>query len=88
LQLAVRIHREILAVNGHHDRGLRRARFLGVLRSQERPAVLIEGGYLSNPTEASLIATPAYRQKLAAAVTRALVENSEVRVQRADETPP
>jgi N-acetylmuramoyl-L-alanine amidase len=82
LQLAVRIHREILAVNGHHDRGLRRARFLGVLRSQERPAVLIEGGYLSNPTEASLIATPAYRQKLAAAVTRALIENSEVRVQR------
>ena len=87
LQVAIRIHREILGVNGHHDRGLRRARFLGVLRSQERPAVLIEGGYLSNPTEASLIATPAYRQKLAMAVMRALVPEAGLAMQRADGAP-
>jgi N-acetylmuramoyl-L-alanine amidase len=74
LQLAVRIHREVLAVNGHQDRGLRRARFPGVLRNQQRPAVLVEGGYLSNPREARLIATPAYREKLAVAVARALVD--------------
>ena len=76
LQFAVRIHREILEVNGRRDRGLRRARFPGVLRGQQRPAVLVEGGYLSNPGEAALIATPAYRQKLAAAVARALVDES------------
>jgi N-acetylmuramoyl-L-alanine amidase len=74
LQFAVRIHREVLTVNGHLDRGLRRARFPGVLRNQQRPAVLVEGGYLSNPREARLIATPAYREKLAAAVARALVD--------------
>jgi N-acetylmuramoyl-L-alanine amidase len=84
LQLAIRIHREILAINGHHDRGLRRARFLGVIRNQERPAALIEGGYLSNPTEASLIATPAYRQKLAQAVMRALVPEPGLASQRVD----
>ncbi len=72
LQLAFQLHRTLLKVNGHLDRGVRRARFLGVLRSQERPAILIEGGYLSNRREARLIADPAYRQKLAEAVVRGL----------------
>jgi N-acetylmuramoyl-L-alanine amidase len=43
-----------------------------VLRGQQRPAVLIEGGYLSNPQEARLIAEPQYRQKLADAVAQGL----------------
>lgn len=72
LQLALRIHRALLQVNGGHDRGIRRARFPGVLRGQQCPAILIEGGYLSNPREARLIADPAYRQKLAEAVAGAL----------------
>ena len=74
LQLAFRVHRALLQVNGFRDRGVRRARFLGVLRWQQRPAILVEGGYLSNPSEARLISDPAYRQKLAEAVARALCE--------------
>lgn len=72
LQLALRVHRALLEVNGHHDRGVRRVRFPAVLRGQERPAILVEGGYLSNPREAQLIADPNYREKLAEAVARAL----------------
>jgi N-acetylmuramoyl-L-alanine amidase len=72
LLLALRLHQAILRVNGHSDRGVRRARFPGVLRNQEHPAVLIEGGYLSNPREARLISDPSYRQKLAEAVARGL----------------
>jgi N-acetylmuramoyl-L-alanine amidase len=72
VRFAVRMHRAILEVNGHLDRGVRRARFLGVLRGQQRPAVLVEGGYLSNPREARQIGTPGYRQKLAEAVAKAL----------------
>jgi N-acetylmuramoyl-L-alanine amidase len=72
LQYAVRLHRALLTVNGAVDRGVRRARFPGVLRGQQRPAVLVEGGYLSNPREARQIADPAYRQKLAEAVAKAL----------------
>jgi N-acetylmuramoyl-L-alanine amidase len=68
LQLACGVHRALLRVNGNHDRGVRRARFPAVLRGQQRPAILIEGGYLSNPREARLIAEPSYRQKLAQAV--------------------
>ena len=74
LQLALRIHRALLQVNGHVDRGVRRARFPAVLRGQQRPAVLIEGGYLSSAREARLIGDPAYRQKLAEAIARALTE--------------
>jgi N-acetylmuramoyl-L-alanine amidase len=72
LMLAERVHRSLLRHTGANDRGLRRARFMGVLRGQNRPAVLIEAGYLSNPQEARKIATPDYRQLLAEAVAQAL----------------
>ncbi len=72
LRYALRLHRALLQVNGFNDRGVRHARFLDVLTGQNRPAVLIEGGYLSNPTEAKQVADPAYRQKLAEAVAKAL----------------
>jgi N-acetylmuramoyl-L-alanine amidase len=72
LQLACRVHRALLQVNGQLDRGVRRARYLGVLRGQNRPAILVEGGYLSNPREARRIADPKYRQKLAEALATAL----------------
>ena len=81
LQLALRVHESLLQVNGHHDRGVRRARFPAVLRGQDRPAILVEGGYISNPREARQIADPAYRQKLAEAVARGLL--GEPRVQTA-----
>jgi N-acetylmuramoyl-L-alanine amidase len=45
---------------------------MAVLRGQNRPAVLVEGGYLSNPHEAKKIATSAYRQSLAEALAKAL----------------
>ena len=72
LQLALRLHAALLRATGEEDRGVRRARFIGVLHGQRHPAVLIEGGYLSNPREAKLIATPEFRQKLAEAVASAL----------------
>jgi len=72
LQLALRVQRALLTANRQHDRGVRHARFIGVLRGQNRPAVLIEGGYLSNQGEAAQIAKPAFRQKLAEAVAEAL----------------
>jgi N-acetylmuramoyl-L-alanine amidase len=72
LQLAFTLHRTLVQVTGAVDRGVRRARFMGVLRGQNRPAVLLEGGYLTHPTESKRIASPEYRQKLAEAVARGL----------------
>ncbi|MFM7100980.1 MAG: N-acetylmuramoyl-L-alanine amidase, partial [Verrucomicrobiota bacterium] len=71
LRLALAIQGNLVRRLKLPDRGVRRARFLDVLRWQNRPAVLIEGGYLSNPSEASRIQTPEWRQKLAEAVAEA-----------------
>ena len=78
LALAFRVHRALLTASKDRDRGVRRARYLSVLRGQNRPAILIEGGYLSNPQEARRIADPAYRQKLAEGVANALTTLPEL----------
>ena len=54
------------------DRGVRRARF-AVLRDAAMPAILIEGGYMSNPTEGKKIYDAAYRKQMAAAIVRGIV---------------
>lgn len=72
VQAAVRLHGALLKRTGAADRGVRRARFMTVLRGQNRPAVLIEGGYLTNPAEAQRIASASYRQLLAEAVASGL----------------
>lgn len=72
LQFAVHLQAALLRGTHMADRGVRRARFIGVLRGQNRPAILIEAGYLSNPEEATLIENPSYRQKLAEVIAAAL----------------
>ncbi len=72
LHLAMRVHRALLQNVGMPDRGVQRARFMAVLKTQQRPAILIEGGYLSDRNEAKQLASPDYRQKLALAVAKAL----------------
>ncbi|MDX1951552.1 MAG: N-acetylmuramoyl-L-alanine amidase [Verrucomicrobiota bacterium] len=71
-QFAIRIHQKMIQQTGRKDRGVRRARFMGVLREQNRPAVLLEGGFLSSPGEAALIGSADYREKLAEAVAEAI----------------
>ena len=61
-----------LGGTGRRDRGVKRARFMTVLREQNRPAVLIEGGFLSNSAEASAILRPEFREQMAQAVCSAL----------------
>jgi N-acetylmuramoyl-L-alanine amidase len=49
------------------DRGVKRARFQ-VLREVTVPAILIEGGFMSHPTEARKIYDSAYRKQMARAI--------------------
>jgi N-acetylmuramoyl-L-alanine amidase len=92
---ALRLHYSLVKATGEVDRGVRRARFLGVLRGQNRPAVLIEGGYLSNPREARRIADPVFREKLAETLASVLAEtpiiksgNKEVKTQESRTSAP
>ena len=71
-QLAARVHNQMLVNCRMEDRGVRRVRFMTVIKGQKRPAILVEGGYLSNPTEARKINTAEYRQKLAEGIAAAL----------------
>jgi len=65
--LGYQLHRTVLAKLQTSDRGCKRGRLL-VLCFAECPAALVEAAYLSNDTEARQIATPEYRQRIAAAI--------------------
>jgi N-acetylmuramoyl-L-alanine amidase len=71
--LAVRCQRAMAQVSPaeNSNRGLVRRR-LRLTRNPEIPCLLLELGYLSNTAEAQLVATPAYRQKMAAAIASAI----------------
>ncbi|MBC7369284.1 MAG: N-acetylmuramoyl-L-alanine amidase [Undibacterium sp.] len=69
--LAYTIQRRLLLELKLDDRGFKHDR-LAVLRLVSCPAVLIEGGFLSNTAEARRIATAAYRQQLAEAIANGL----------------
>ncbi|MBU3665788.1 MAG: N-acetylmuramoyl-L-alanine amidase [Chthoniobacterales bacterium] len=71
--LAAHIQRELARIS--YNRGVKTARF-HVLRNNARPAVLVELGFLSNPTEARRIRSAGYRQRLADAVVRGVSKSS------------
>ncbi len=71
--LAHCVQRSVLRATDAHDRGVRRARFV-VIRDAPCPAILIEGGFLSNRTEERRILTAEYREKLAKAIADGILD--------------
>src|SRR6266567_2367977 len=67
MALSACIYHSLLGHIPEYDRGIKRARF-AVLRLTKVPAVLIEGGFLTERGESKLIANKDWRGKLAAAV--------------------
>jgi N-acetylmuramoyl-L-alanine amidase len=65
--LAWQLQRSLAHSLPTEDRGVHRARFQ-VLREAAMPAILIEGGYMSNPAEGRKIFDPAYRRQMARAI--------------------
>ena len=47
---------------------------LAVLRSPQIPSVLVETGFISNPTEEKLLFQRSHQDKLARAITKAVVQ--------------
>jgi N-acetylmuramoyl-L-alanine amidase len=62
--LAAHIHRQVVSGTTSDNRGIRRRGYF-VLRRTAIPAVLVECGFLTNPTEAQLALDSTYRQRLA-----------------------
>jgi N-acetylmuramoyl-L-alanine amidase len=79
LELANIVHSNIIGLLGEDrddpllDRGVRTARFL-VLRKSEIPAILVEVGYLTSPTESPKLANEKYRDQMADAIAQGILE--------------
>jgi N-acetylmuramoyl-L-alanine amidase len=67
LALSACIYHSLLGHIPEYDRGIKRARF-AVLRLTNVPAVLIEGGFLTERGESKLIANKDWRAKMAGAI--------------------
>lgn len=67
LALSACIYHSVLGHLREYDRGIKRARF-AVLRLTKVPAVLIEGGFLTESGESKLISNKDWRAKLAGAI--------------------
>src|SRR5438874_4054517 len=70
--LAASIHSAVVGGAPSENRGVRRRGYF-VLRRTTVPAVLVECGFLTNPTEAQYALTTTYRQKLAQEIARGIV---------------
>ena len=69
--LATRIHRNVVAISPSENRGIRRRGFF-VLRRSRVPAVLVECGFLTNPTEGRYALNANYRQRIAEQIARGI----------------
>ena len=71
-RLAVLIHSRVIQALRSIDRGIRHRGYF-VLRRNRLPAVLVECGFLTNPTEASRITDSSYRERIARAIAAGIV---------------
>ena len=66
-RLATAVQKELIRATGAVDRGVKHARFV-VLIGTSVPAILVETGFISNPTEGKNLMSAAYQQKIAGAI--------------------
>ena len=78
LALASSIHYHVAGGAPSSNRGVRRRGYF-VLRRTRIPAVLVELGFLTNPTEARYVQNSSYRQKLAEEIARGVGGRNNVR---------
>jgi len=72
MQLAYQMQKSYEKTMSVEDRGVKRARFQ-VLREAAMPAILIEGGFMSHPTEGKKIYESAYRKQMAHAIVEGIL---------------
>lgn len=77
LALASAIHHYVAGGAPSPNRGVRRRGYF-VLRRTNIPAILVECGFLTNPTEASYVQNGSYRQKLAEEIAAGIGRRNSV----------
>ncbi|MDZ5471909.1 N-acetylmuramoyl-L-alanine amidase [Bacillus sp. 31A1R] len=77
LQLANAIQKKLAEETSLKNQGVRYGNF-HVTRENKYPSVLLELGFISNPTEEKLIATKSYQQKAALGVYKGILDHFKV----------
>ena len=77
-ELASYVHSQIVAGTGAYDRSVRGAGFYVVTKTS-MPAILVETGYVTNPTEARNLNNPNYQKQMADAIARGIDQFIRVR---------
>ena len=72
IALATAVHAAVMKKTQAEDRGIKRDRFT-VLAGLSMPAVLLEGGFLSNPAEAKKIASTSYLSIISQGIANGIV---------------
>jgi N-acetylmuramoyl-L-alanine amidase len=78
--LASLVHSEIVRLNPGDpsaDRGVKRARFV-VIKQNVLPAILVEGGFVSNHLEARRVNRDDYRERLALEIARGVIRFANI----------
>jgi N-acetylmuramoyl-L-alanine amidase len=79
LLLAYQMEKSLVQNLRVEDRGVRRARF-AVLRDAAMPAILIEGGYMTHPSEGKKIFDSKYRRQMAEAIVKGVLNYQKITV--------
>lgn len=77
IALAAAVHSTAILYSKALDRGIQRARF-SVLCTVRHPAILFEGGFVTNPKESRLLCDPTYQNALALAIHNGIVRYRKV----------
>jgi N-acetylmuramoyl-L-alanine amidase len=77
LLLAYQVQKTLVKSLSAEDRSVRRARF-AVLRDAKMPAILVESGYMTHPTEGKKIFTAAYQKQAAAAIVKGILDYQQL----------
>ncbi|MCB1036590.1 MAG: N-acetylmuramoyl-L-alanine amidase, partial [Acidobacteria bacterium] len=87
LRFATLVQEELNQALSLRDRGVKQAPFQ-VLRGAAMPAVLVELGFLSNPSEDARLQDPEYRAQLVDSLVRAIVRYKSQKEFRPEPAPP
>ena len=75
------VQREMIRNIGAVDRGVKTANFV-VIKKTHHPAILVEGGFVSNAKERSAMTDPRYRQAVADSIARGIISYHRLRARR------
>jgi N-acetylmuramoyl-L-alanine amidase len=70
-ELASYVHSQVISMTGASDRSVRGAGFYVIARTS-MPAILVETGYVTNPSEARNLSSPDYQKRMADAIARGI----------------